>query len=63
MFVEIFEAMSSSTSSPMSMRSALAFLRRIAMRVSSSGGWTSVVRPDLKRLRMRSANVVSFSGG
>ena len=36
-------------------RSWMAFLRRIAMRVSRSGGWTSVIRPHSNRLRSRSS--------
>ena len=33
------------------------------MRVSSSGGWTSVIRPHSKRLRSRSSRVTSCLGG
>jgi hypothetical protein len=36
-------------------RSCMVFLRRIAMRVSRSGGWMSVIRPHSNRLRMRSS--------
>ena len=44
-------------------RSWAAFLRRIAIRVSSSGGWTSVIRPHSNRLRSRSSSVTSCLGG
>ena len=40
-----------------------AFLRRIASRVSKSGGWMSVTSPILKRLRSRSSSVATASGG
>ena len=33
------------------------------MRVSSSGGWTSVIRPHSKRVRSRSSRVASCLGG
>ena len=59
MFVEILLAMYSSTSGGAASRSCAAFLRRIAMRVSSSGGWTSVIRPHSNRLRSRSSSVTS----
>ena len=55
MFVEILLAMYSSTSGGAARRSWAAFLRRMAIRVSSSGGWTSVIRPHSKRLRSRSS--------
>ena len=45
------------------MRSWIAFLRRIAMRVSRSGGCTSVIRPHSNRDRMRSSNADSCLGG
>ena len=55
--------MNSSTSGGASSPSCTAFLRRIAMRVSSSGGWTSVIRPHSNRLRSRSSSVTSCLGG
>ena len=63
MLVWIFEAMNSSTSGGAVSRSIAAFLRRIAMRVSRSGGWTSVIRPHSKRLRSRSSSASSRLGG
>ncbi len=33
------------------------------MRVSSSGGWTSVISPHSKRVRKRSSSVASCLGG
>ena len=63
MLVEILLAMNSSTSGGAASRSWAAFLRRIAMRVSSSGGWTSVIRPHSNRLRSRSSSVTSCLGG
>ena len=57
MLVEIRLAMYSSASGGALSRSWTAFLRRIAMRVSSSGGWTSVSRPHSNRLRSRSSSV------
>ena len=33
------------------------------MRVSRSGGWTSVIRPHSNRVRSRSSSVVSCLGG
>ena len=56
-------AMSSSTSPGTSRRSICAFLRRIAMRVSRSGGWMSVISPHSKRERSRSSNPESCLGG
>ena len=48
--------MNASTASGMPSRcSASAFLRRMARRVSNSGGWMSVIRPHSKRLRRRSS--------
>jgi hypothetical protein len=44
-------AMNSSTSGGMRAVSSSAFLRRMARRVSSSGGWMSVSRPCWNRLR------------
>ena len=63
MLREIREAMNSSTSGGAFSCSCTAFLRRIAIRVSSSGGWTSVIRPHSKRLRSRSSRVTSCLGG
>ena len=46
MFVETRDAMNvSSSGSRISIWSFLTFLRRIAMRVSRSGGWMSVISP------------------
>ena len=56
-------AMNSSTSSGAASRSWAAFLRRIAIRVSSSGGWMSVIRPHSNRVRIRSSSVSSRLGG
>ena len=56
MLVAILLAMNSSTSGGACSFSCAAFLRRIAIRVSRSGGWTSVVRPQVKRVRIRSSN-------
>ena len=63
MLREIREAMNSSTSGGALSCSWTAFLRRIAIRVSSSGGWTSVIRPHSKRFRSRSSRVTSCLGG
>ena len=60
---EIFEAMYSKTSSGALSLSWAAFLRKIAIRVSSSGGWISVIKPHSKRERSRSSKVVSCFGG
>ena len=62
MLVWIFDAMNSSTSGGAVSRSIAAFLRRIAMRVSRSGGWTSVMRPHSNRLRSRSSSASSRLG-
>ena len=59
----ILLAMYSSTSSGVDIRSRVAFLRRIAMRVSRSGGWTSQMRPHSNRDRSRSSNPDSCFGG
>ena len=56
-------AMNSRTSSGMGVGSRSAFLRRMARRVSRSGGWMSVIRPHLKRLRRRSSRVAMAWGG
>jgi len=53
MLVEIRLAMYSSTSAGAFSPSWIAFLRRIAILVSSSGGWTSVSSPHSNRLRSR----------
>ena len=63
MLVWIREAMNSSTSAGAISRSAAAFLRRIAIRVSRSGGCTSVSRPHSNRLRSRSSSWSSRFGG
>ena len=63
MLVWILEAMNSSTSGGAVSRSIAAFLRRIAIRVSRSGGWTSVIRPHSNRLRSRSSSASSRLGG
>ena len=43
--------------------SVLTFLRRIAIRVSRSGGWMSVISPHSKRERSRSSSVEISRGG
>src|SRR5438093_361339 len=48
-------AMYSSTASGIMVVCPSAFLRRMARRVSRSGGWMSVTRPDLNRVRSRSS--------
>ena len=64
MFVETRPAMNVSTcGSGMWIPSVLTFLRRMAMRVSRSGGWMSVMRPHSKRLRSRSSSVAISRGG
>ena len=63
MFDWIFDAMNSSTSGGAFSRSCAAFFRRIAIRVSRSGGWTSVIRPHSNRVRSRSSSVESCFGG
>ena len=64
MFVEIREAMKDSTwGSGTWMPSVLTFFRRIAIRVSRSGGWTSVISPHSKRERSRSSSVAMSRGG
>ena len=51
-------AMNASTSAGIPPRcSASAFLRRMASRVSNSGGWMSVIRPHSNRVRSRSSSV------
>ena len=54
--------MNSSTSGGAVIRSVAAFLRRIAIRVSRSGGCTSVIRPHSNRLRSRSSSASSRLG-
>jgi hypothetical protein len=56
-------AMNSSTSPGTANRSCAAFLRRMAMRVSSSGGWMSVISPHSNRVRIRSSRVSRRFGG
>ena len=63
MLVWIRLAMNSSTSGPATSRSWAAFLRRIAIRVSRSGGWTSVISPQPNRLRSRGSRFSSSFGG
>src|ERR1022692_2324142 len=53
MLVEIRLAMYSSTSGGAFRASWIALRRKMAIRVSSSGGWTSVSRPHSNRLRSR----------
>ena len=62
-FELILLAMYSNTSSGAFNLSCAAFLRRIAIRVSSSGGWMSVIKPHSNRERSRSSKVVSCFGG
>ena len=64
MFVEMRLAMNVSTCvSGTWIASVFTFLRRIAMRVSRSGGWMSVIRPHSKRLRSRASSVAISRGG
>ena len=56
-------AMNSMTSDGMRWSWSSAFERRIAMRVSRSGGVRSAMRPHSKRLRSRSSRVVIAFGG
>ena len=56
-------AMNSSTSGGTWEPACSPFLRRMARRVSKSGGWMSVMRPILNRLRSRSSRVAMASGG
>ena len=64
MFVEIRPAMKvRSCGSGMWIESVLTFFRRIAMRVSRSGGWMSVISPHSNRDRRRASSVaISFGG-
>ena len=62
MLLVIREAMNSSTSGGTGLWSRSALLRRMARRVSRSGGWMSVMRPHLKRPRRRSSSVGMASG-
>jgi hypothetical protein len=55
--------MKESTSSGTLRPSATDFLRRMAMRVSRSGGWMSVISPHSNRLRRRSSSVAICLGG
>ena len=60
----MFSAMNPKTSSGMPcIASDSAFLRRIARRVSNSGGWMSTMRPHSNRLRSRSSMVAIDFGG
>ena len=64
MFVETRLAMNVSTSgSSTSIESYFTFRRRIAMRVSRSGGWMSVISPHSNRERRRSSSVAMSRGG
>ena len=64
MFVETRLAMKVSTcGSGTWIPSVLTFLRRIAIRVSRSGGWMSVIRPHSNRDRSRSSSVAMSRGG
>ena len=63
MLLVMWVAMNSSTSAGTGLWSRSAFLRRMASRVSRSGGWMSVMRPHLNRLRRRSSSVGMASGG
>src|SRR5664279_4293249 len=56
-------AMNSRTSSGTATRSCSALVWRMASRVSSSGGCTSVIRPDRNRLRSLSSRVAMDLGG
>ena len=58
----IDSAMNSSTSWGTWVVSRSAFLRRMARRVSRSGGWMSVISPHLNRVRSRSSRVAMWSG-
>ena len=53
----------SSSVSRISIWSLFTFLRRIAMRVSRSGGWMSVISPHSNRDRSRSSSVEISRGG
>ena len=57
------EAMSSNTERSIVVPSDSAFFIKMAMRVSKSGGWMSVISPPSKRVRRRSSSVVSCFGG
>ena len=64
MFVDTRLAMNVSTcGSGTWMPSVLTFLRRIAIRVSRSGGWMSVISPHSNRERSRSSSVAISRGG
>ena len=64
MFVETRDAMNvRSSGSRISIWSFFTFLRRIAIRVSRSGGWMSVIRPHSNRERRRSSSVEMSRGG
>ena len=64
MFVDTRPAMKVSTCGLETlMLSVLTRLRRIAMRVSRSGGWMSVIRPHSNRERNRSSSVAISRGG
>ena len=64
MFVEIRLAMNVSTCvSEIEIESVCTFLRRMAMRVSRSGGWMSVISPHSNRDRRRASRVAISRGG
>jgi hypothetical protein len=64
MFVEMRDAMKVRTSLSVTViPSVLTFLLRIAMRVSRSGGWMSVISPHSNRDRRRSSSVAMSRGG
>ena len=62
MFREILLAMYSSTSAGTVIPSWSVLRRRMAIRVSRSGGWMSVVSPQPNRVRMRSSKSLSLFG-
>src|SRR5205823_12149519 len=62
MFERTRSAMKSAASCGRSTCRSSAFLRRIATRVSKSGGWMSAMRPHSKRERSRSSISGMFFG-
>ena len=62
MLLTMLAAMNSETSLGRLIRSRSAFLRRIAILVSMSGGWMSVSSPIMNRLLSRSSRVGMASG-
>ena len=64
MFVEILLAMNVKTcESGTWIASVFTFLRRMAMRVSRSGAWMSVIRPHSNLERSRASSVAIARGG